>query len=105
MNIAVFWPNWIGDAVMATPAVRALHPRFGTGRWINVLRPYSAGVLEGAPWQTEQLFLDTRGAWSQRWPCTAAALRRLKPEIAILFPNSFRVSWVAWLAKCRRRIG
>ena len=23
MNIAIFLPNWIGDVVMATPAVRA----------------------------------------------------------------------------------
>ena len=36
MNIAVFLPNWIGDAVMATPAVRALRDHFRGARLIGV---------------------------------------------------------------------
>jgi heptosyltransferase-2 len=105
MKIAVFWPNWIGDAVMATPAVRALHSQYSEAEWINVLRPYISGVLEGAPWQERQVFLDTKGPWRNRWPSVAAALRREQIHTAVLFPNSFRVAWVAWLANCRRRIG
>jgi heptosyltransferase-2 len=105
MRIAVFWPNWIGDAVMATPAVRALYSQYREADWINVLRPYISGVLEGAPWQDRQVFLDTKGPWRNRWPRVAAALRREQIDIAVLFPNSFRVAWVAWLANCRRRIG
>ena len=50
MKIAVFMPNWIGDAVMATPAVRALREHFAGAHLIGVVKPYVAGVLEGAPW-------------------------------------------------------
>ena len=28
MHLAVFLPNWVGDAVMATPALRALRLHF-----------------------------------------------------------------------------
>src|SRR5262249_15400948 len=105
MKIAIFWPNWIGDAVMATPAVRAIRAHFGDAAWINVLKPYIAGVLEGAPWQDDQLFLDPNGSWSQHWLTVAARLRREMVDIAVLFPNSFHSAWVAWLGRCRRRIG
>ncbi|HLJ91803.1 MAG TPA: lipopolysaccharide heptosyltransferase II [Gemmataceae bacterium] len=105
MRIAVFWPNWIGDAVMATPAVRALAERFPAAHRIGVLRPYIAGVLEGSGWMHELVFLDTRGPWSHRWPTVAARLRQLDVALAILFQNSFRSALVAWMGRCQRRVG
>lgn len=105
MRIAVFWPNWIGDAVMATPAVRALREHSRGARLLGVLRPYIAGVIEGSPWMDELIFLDTRGPWAHRWPAVAARLGRLDVDLAVLFPNSFRSALAAWLGRCRRRVG
>ena len=48
MKIAVFWPNWIGDAVMATPAVRALHSQYGYADWINAVRGFQRLERDGA---------------------------------------------------------
>jgi heptosyltransferase-2 len=104
-RIAVFLPNWIGDAVMATPALRALREHFPGSDVIGVLKPYVAGVLEGSPWLDRYLFLDKRGPWCQRWPAVAACLRRGRVDLAVLFPNTFRSALVAWLAGCRRRVG
>jgi heptosyltransferase-2 len=105
MNIAVFWPNWVGDAVMATPAVRALFDHFPAARFVNVLKPYVAGVLEGSPWFGEPIFLDRRGPWSRRWPAVAWRLRRHSVDLAVLFPNTLRSALASWLGKCRRRVG
>jgi heptosyltransferase-2 len=105
MNLAIFLPNWVGDAVMATPALRALRTRYPDAHLVGVLRPNVAGVLEGSPWLDSLLFLDTKGPWGQRWPAVAWRLRRYRPELAVLFPNSFRTGIVAWLGGCRRRIG
>jgi heptosyltransferase-2 len=105
MNVAVFLPNWIGDAVMATSAVRALRQHCREGRLVGVLKPYIAGVLEGAPWFDELIYLDGRGESGQRWPAAAARLRRQHIDVAVLFPNTFRSALVAWLGGCRRRIG
>src|SRR5271157_3917085 len=63
MNIVIFLPNWVGDAVMATPALRALREHFPDARLIGVMKPYVAGVLKGAPWLDEQMLLDSRGPW------------------------------------------
>lgn len=90
---------------MATPAVRALRRHFAEAHVVGVLKPYIAGVLEGAPWLDSQLLLDSRGSWSQRWPAVAARLRQERIDLAVLFPNTFRSALVAWLGKCRRRVG
>ncbi len=105
MNLAVFLPNWVGDAVMATPALRALRQHFAGARLVGVLRPYVADVLEGAPWLDDHLFLDKRGPWARRWPAVALRLRRARVDLAVLFTNSFRTALVAWLGGCRRRVG
>jgi len=105
MNIAIFLPNWIGDAVMVTPALRALREHFADARLIGLMKPYVAGALEGIPWLDEQILLDSRGPWSQRWPAVAAKLRRRRPDVAVLFANTFRAALVAVLGGARRRIG
>jgi heptosyltransferase-2 len=104
-TVAVFLPNWVGDAVMATPALRALREHFPQARLVGVLKPYVAGILEGSPWLDAHILLDSRGPWSQRWPAAALRLRRERPDLAVLFPNSFRSALVAWLGGCRRRVG
>jgi heptosyltransferase-2 len=105
MNLAIFLPNWIGDVVMATPAIRALRAHFAPARCVAVCRPYVVDVVAGSPWFDSHLFLGRKGAWSQRWPAVAWQLRRAKIDLAVLLPNSFRTGLVAWLAGCKRRVG
>src|SRR5258707_15213195 len=104
MNIAVFLPNWIGDAVMATPALRALRQHYAGAHLVGVLKPYVAGVLEGGDW-FDQLIYANGGRWSQSVPAVAWQLRRSHVDLAMLFPNSLRSALVARLGGCRRRIG
>lgn len=102
MRIAVFLPNWIGDVVMATPAILALRRRHPEAQLVAVARPYVADVLEGAPWFHETVFLDR--TLSSMFRC-ARRLRRGRPDLAVLFPNSWRPAAAAWLGRCRHRIG
>lgn len=99
MNIAVFCPGWIGDAVMATPALRALRTEFVGCRIVGVVKRYVAGVLEGAPWFDDVILCDAS------WPKLARRLRRESFDLAVLFRNSFRSAFLAWLGGCQRRIG
>jgi heptosyltransferase-2 len=105
MNLAIFLPNWIGDVVMATPAIRALRDHFAPARCIAVCRPYVVDVIAGSPWFDAHLFLERQGPLAHRWPAVAWQLRRAKIDLAVLFPNSFRSGLVAWLGGCKRRVG
>ncbi len=105
MKIALFLPNWIGDVVMATPAIRAVRDRFPDAELTGVCKPYVAGLLSGNPWFQNLTFLDRQGPWTQRWWNVAWRMRAAKPDLAILFPNTFRSAATAWLGGCRRIVG
>lgn len=104
MNLAVFLPNWIGDAVMATPAIRALARHFAGARMVAVSKPYVAGVLEGSDWFAETV-LTHGGTWGQGIAATAWKLRRERIDLAVLFPNTLRSALSAWLGGCSRIVG
>jgi heptosyltransferase-2 len=105
MRVAVFLPNWIGDVVMATPAVHALREHYPDARFLAVLKPYVAGVLDGSPWFDDLIFHDKRGGAGQGTWAVARRLRRERIDLAVLFPNTFRSALAAWLGGCGRRIG
>jgi heptosyltransferase-2 len=105
MRVAVFLPNWIGDAVMATPAVHALRERFPDARLLGVLKPYVVGVFAGSPWFDDLIFHDKRGGVGHGTLAVARRLRRERVDLAVLFANTFRSALAAWLGDCRRRIG
>jgi heptosyltransferase II len=107
MRIAIFLPNWLGDLVMATPALRAVRRHFGPQTHIvGILRPYLAEVLGGTGWLDQQWFFDPRAkdrslhAWA-----VAQRMRQQRFDLALLLPNSLRTALVAWLGRARQRIG
>ncbi len=106
MKLAVFLPNWVGDAVMATPALRSLRTEFPYAEIIGVMRPVIADVLEGTGLIDRPLLYNPRGKNpSQRgWPFLKS-LRAEKCEAAILFTNSLRTGWLAWRSGATERIG
>lgn len=106
MTLAVFLPNWVGDAVMATPALRALRAGFPHARIVGVMRPVVAEVLAGTNWLDAQVLFDPRSAERDRrtWAVTRR-LRALRPETVVLLTNSFRTGLMAWLSGATRRAG
>jgi len=110
MKIAVFCPNWVGDLVMATPALRAVRRRFPNAEVVAILRPYVAGVLDGLELVDRLLLYDPRNdaqrpaAGPRGWQF-ARQLRGEAFDVALLLPNSFRSALWAWLSGAKRRVG
>ncbi|HUU30716.1 MAG TPA: lipopolysaccharide heptosyltransferase II [Phycisphaerae bacterium] len=102
MTLAVAWPNWVGDVVMATPTLRALRARFPDERIVAVVRPYVRPVLDPNPWTDDYLECGASAADFRR---AVFELRRRRVETGILLPNSFRSALLFWLGGVRRRIG
>lgn len=107
MKIAIFLPNWLGDLVMATPALRAIRRHFGgDARLVGIVRPYLSDVLAGTDWLSEQWFYDPRSkdrrirAWA-----VARRMRAERFDLALLLTNSLRTAIVAWLGGAKDRIG
>lgn len=104
-RIALFLPNWIGDVVMATPAIRAVRQRFPEARLLAVAKPYVAETLSGAPWLDDLVLWDKTGPSHRRFRFVWGRLLDERLDAAILFPNSFRTALLARAAGARHVIG
>lgn len=106
MKLAVFLPNWIGDAVMATPTLRAIRAHFADAEIVGVLRPYVAEVLAGLDLTDRLLSHHPRGSNPrQRGWRFVRTLRQERFDLAVLLPNSLRSAWLAWIGGAKRRVG
>lgn len=107
MKILIRAPNWVGDAVMAIPALEAIR-RTHAGDEICVLaRPAVADLFSGQPFADRILHYDFRGrhrGWLGREKLVAE-LRNEKFDIAVLLQNAFEAAWLAWRAGIPERIG
>lgn len=98
-RIVAFVPNWVGDAVMFTPALRAIHARFPEAELALLARRAPAAALTPNPW-TDRVLIDDGSVRS-----SAARLRAEPFDLAVLGPNSFRSAWTARRGGVRRRVG
>jgi len=107
MHIAVILPRWVGDAVMATPLLRAVRAHFGgAARVTGVMRPVVADLLAATPWLDGHVFYDRHGRHpEQRFAGAARALRRDRPDVALVLPNSLSSAALAFAGRARRRVG
>ena len=103
MNIAIACPNWIGDAVMATPTLATLKRLMPESKLTLVVRPYVAPVFEPAPYVERLLLWDNGGGRSMMQ--VAGELRRGKYELGILMANSLRSALLFFLGRVRERVG
>jgi heptosyltransferase-2 len=107
MKALIFLPNWIGDAVMATPSLRAMRRQLGPqATLVGVMRPAVADLLAGTRWLDEAVLYAPRSRAAElRSLRVLARLRRERFDLAVLLPNSFRAALLALLAGARRRVG
>ncbi len=106
-SLLVRAPNWIGDAVMATPTLAALRAGLPGARITVLARSGVADVLVGHPAVDDLMVDDHRGAHggvSGRWRL-ASEIRGRGFDAALLLPNSFGSALVAAWARVPVRVG
>jgi heptosyltransferase II len=97
--VVVRAPNWLGDAVMALPAMAALRQAFRDRSLLVAARPSIAPLFE------EITSAAPDGVLTVVRDSEAATLRSANADLAILLPNSFRSAWVARRARIENRWG
>jgi len=99
-TVVVRLPNWLGDTVMAVPALASLRAGWPEAR-----------IAAAGPWASllaQQGLADVLVPYPRRWSArlrVADVVARLGPELAVLLPNSFEAALAAWYWGARRRIG
>jgi len=107
VKILIRATNWVGDAIMALPALRAVRARFSDAEVAIVARPYVADIYRDQHICNQLIHYDPNGihvgvSGRER---LADELRAQKFDVAILLQNAFDAAWLAWRANIPERIG
>lgn len=99
--------NWVGDAVMTTPAIRAIRKHFSRAEISILAKPWVAPLFESSEHVDRVLIYD-----DEQRHRGLSGLFRLAKEIkkhrfdaAILLQNAFEAALIAFLAGIQYRIG
>ena len=106
-RILVCAPNWIGDAVMCTPALQGIRSAFSSAEICLLARPTVANLLKTHSCVDRIIENEHKGKHSGligKWRLSRA-IESLGCCLAVLFPNSFNAALVAFLARIPRRFG
>jgi lipopolysaccharide heptosyltransferase II len=101
-------PNWVGDAVMALPALSELRRIFADARITFVARPWVAGLFEGEGLADNLIPVhDSRGVVStaRNFIRAARQLRSERFDLAVLLQNAFGAALLARAAGARTIAG
>jgi heptosyltransferase-2 len=106
MKVVVRIPNWVGDAVMATPALRSIRMGFPNARIALQGRPKILDLLRGLKF-FDELIPMTPGPRGGKAGIleAAAALRSRRFDMGLLLPNSFSSALIFFLGRVRARTG
>jgi len=107
VKILIRATNWVGDAIMALPALRAVRARFSDAQIAIVARPYVADIYRDQQVCNQLIHYDASGVhagFSGR-ERLAHELREQKFDVALLLQNAFDAAWLAWRANVPERIG
>jgi heptosyltransferase-2 len=105
-RLVVWAPNWLGDAVMALPAIDDLRQHL-QARVIVAARPSVARLFSLVPWIDEIVELEWRSR-IKNLPAMRRDVQRLRAaqaNVALLLPNSFASAWLAFAARVPERWG
>ena len=97
-------PNWVGDSVLAIPAMKAVRARFPEAEITLLVRPWVAGIFRTAPF-IDHLWSEPRPAGISEWMRIINSIRKSRFDLALLFPNSFESAVMIFLGGVPQRIG
>jgi heptosyltransferase-2 len=105
-RLVVRAPNWLGDAVMALPALGAIRAAFPDAR-IAIAAGTSVAPLfeEDTPAAQDELIALGAADAHGKTPSERRVLAEGKFDAALLLPNSFRAAWTARRAGIPERWG
>ena len=99
--------NWIGDAIMTTPAVRAIRCGLPAAHISLLVKPWVAPVFAASPHVDEIILYESNGRHSGTRGTIrlSAELRQMRFDAAILLQNAFEAAFLAWAARIPLRGG
>lgn len=99
--------NWVGDAIMTTPVVRAVRKNYPRARITVLAKPWVIPVYEHNPHINDVIVYDSADRHKRGWGTLRLSkdLRPLGIDLAVLMQNAFEAGLIAFLGGVRERLG
>lgn len=107
-NIIIRMPNWLGDAVMATPIIADVRLKWPNATLTAMCQDGGvSALLLGNPHLNEVFSFSRPNEFLRRQERRdlIERLRQGKYDLGILLPNSFSSAWWFWRGEVKMRIG
>src|SRR5262252_3165934 len=107
MRILIRATNWVGDAILALPALRQVRAKFPDAMIAIVAKPYVADLYRDQGFCDELILYDAQGehrGWRGR-ERLAKEICTKRFDVALLLQNAFDAAWLVWRAGVPERIG
>ncbi len=98
-KVLVVAPNWLGDAVLALPAISHIRDIFPASHVTVLGLPHICELFKESP------YADEIKSYSDTLLTTVSDIRKERFDLAILLPNSFRTALIVYLARIPLRCG
>ena len=103
-KILIRGPNWVGDSVLAIPAMKAVRARFPDAEITLLVRPWVAGLFSSAPF-VDKVWSEEKPSGLGDWIRITRDMRNRHFDLALLLPNSFESALMMFLGRVPERIG
>ncbi len=97
--------NWVGDSVLTTPAIKAVHEAFPDAYICLLVKPWVADIFKENPNINEIILYDEKFNSIPGKLKLARMLRARGFNSAILLQNAFDAALITWLSGIPERIG
>lgn len=106
-SILIRAPNWVGDVVMCTPALRSIRRRFHRAHIAVLIKPSLRRVLENFPHIDEIIEWEPKGRHRglKNYLAFVAGLRKRRFAMGIAMTSSFSSAQLLFLAGIPVRVG
>ena len=106
MNIGIYSPNWVGDAVMALKFIGQLRKQYADDELIVIAKDWVADIYDNHPLINKVLPVPTKElAGVFNTIKTGRSFQKLNLDVFFVLPDSFRSAVIAWFSKSNTRIG
>ena len=106
-KILILTPNWLGDAVLALPAIEAVKQIFPQARLSLLIPGHLLDIFKYNPVVDDLITYNHlkgfKGLWEDKR--LVGGLKRMDFDLAVIFPNSFRSALLTSLSGIPERVG
>jgi heptosyltransferase-2 len=99
--------NWVGDAIMTTPVLRAVRKNYPKAQITVLAKPWVIPVYEHNPYVDHIMLYDNNRRHKRGLGTLtlAADIRQHQFDLAVLMQNAFEAALITWLGCVRERLG